>query len=126
MSILQYKKPEKELGKHYIVEYMDCDSAKLSHVAHVEQAFLDAAEKSNATIINHTFHQFQPQGVSGIVLIAESHFSIHTWPEHGYASVDIFTCGEEMNPDIAVHTLKKHIDSKKMKVYIVERGLTNE
>lgn len=66
---------------------------------------LEAARRSGATIIGHQFHQFTPHGVSGVVLIAESHLSIHTWPERGYAAVDIFTCGTTMRPEVAIAVL---------------------
>jgi len=83
-----------ELGKHYLVELINCDPEKLKYVESVEDIFISAAEKSNATILKHYFKQFDPVGVSGIMLIAESHFSIHTWPDHNYAAFDIFSCGK--------------------------------
>ncbi|MDZ4838756.1 MAG: polyamine aminopropyltransferase [Bacteroidota bacterium] len=100
------------LGRHIIVEYYDCSSEILSDVNHIEQAMLDAAKIAGATIINSTFHHFSPFGVSGVVVIQESHLAIHTWPEFGYASVDIFTCGTEVNPWVAYNYLLENFQAK--------------
>lgn len=81
------------LGHHLLVEFSGCDPAALADLAQVSAAMLQAAEASGATIVTHSFHHFSPHGVSGAVIIAESHLAIHTWPEHGFAAVDFFTCG---------------------------------
>lgn len=81
------------LGHHLLVEFSGCDAAALSDLARVSSAMLQAAEASGATIVTHSFHHFSPHGVSGAVIIAESHLAIHTWPEHGFAAVDFFSCG---------------------------------
>ncbi len=86
------------LGQHIIVEYYGCPPEVLNDVTHIEQTMLGAAKIAGATIINSTFHHFSPFGVSGVVVIQESHLAIHTWPEYGYASVDVFTCGSQVNP----------------------------
>jgi S-adenosylmethionine decarboxylase len=93
------------LGRHIIVELCDCPLATLADADLVERALVAAAERSGATILGHRFHRFAPHGVSGVVIIAESHLTIHTWPEHGYAAVDIFTCGPAMQPERAVEAL---------------------
>lgn len=111
------------LGDHYIVELVDCDPATLEQVATVENILLDAAKQSHATVIDSQFKQFEPAGVSGVILIAESHFTIHTWPEHAYAAVDIFTCGQDMDADIAVHVLKRRFEAKNIRVCIIKRGI---
>ena len=95
------------LGRHIIVEYYNCSSELLNDVVHIEKSMEGAAEDSGATIINSTFHHFSPYGVSGVVVIQESHLAIHTWPEYGYASVDIFTCGDTVNPWVAYQILKE-------------------
>ena len=82
------------LGRHIIVEYYDCDSETLRQPKLVEQYMKQAAILTNATIVESFFHHFSPWGVSGAVIIAESHLTIHTWPEYGYAAVDLFTCGD--------------------------------
>jgi len=115
------KNKEKEFGKHYLIEFIDCDPDKLKYVKEVEDIFIRAAQKSGATILNYYFHQFKTCGVSGVILIAESHFSIHTWPEDCYAAGDIHTCGE-MYPEKAIEVMKDAFRSKRVKVQIISRG----
>src|SRR6185369_187493 len=86
------------LGRHIIVEFYGCPQELLNEVTHIEQSFIQAAQASDATVINSTFHHFSPFGVSGVVVIQESHLAIHTWPEFGYAAIDIFTCGHTVDP----------------------------
>ncbi|MFN7954690.1 MAG: adenosylmethionine decarboxylase [bacterium] len=88
----------KALGRHLLVEYSGCDHATLKEVPRIQALMEEAARVSGATIVQTCFHQFNPYGVSGVVVIAESHLAIHTWPEHGYASVDIYTCGDSVDP----------------------------
>ena len=95
------------LGRHIIVEYYDCDPTLMNEVSYIEQSMEQAAEASGATIINSTFHHFSPYGVSGVVVIQESHLAIHTWPEYGYASVDLFTCGGSVDPWVAYRELRE-------------------
>lgn len=86
------------LGRHVIVELYDCKPSLLDDVTYVQNAMQKAAQEAGATIINLTFHHFSPYGVSGVVVIQESHLAIHTWPEWGFASIDLFTCGESTDP----------------------------
>ena len=81
------------LGRQMTIEFYDCKSATLTDAAALEKVFLRAAELSGAHVVDSVFHSFQPQGVSGVVVISESHFAVHAWPEHDYAAVDLFTCG---------------------------------
>jgi len=81
------------LGHHLLVEFTGCDATFLADLDRVTSAMLRAAEASGATVVTHSFHHFSPYGVSGAVIIAESHLAIHTWPEHGFAAVDFFSCG---------------------------------
>ncbi len=115
------EKLSQQFGKHYLIEMMECDSEKIKFVENVRQTMLRAAKKSNATILKHFFHQFKPTGVSGIVVIAESHLSIHTWPEKNYAAIDIFTCGE-MDIKTAIDEFKKGFNAKKATYNIIPRG----
>ena len=84
---------------------------------------LNAAEETGATIIGEIFHQFSPQGVTGVVAIAESHLCIHTWPEYGYAAVDIFTCGDSFNPTEAAHLIIGKLESDDPDLSEVIRGI---
>ncbi|MFH1076803.1 MAG: adenosylmethionine decarboxylase [Pseudomonadota bacterium] len=112
----------KSLGKHIILELYGCHPDILNDRTAIEGVITEAVVKSGATIIKPFFHQFAPQGVSGIVVIAESHFAIHTWPEYGYAAVDIFTCGETINCDAAAHFVKEHLKAKSMQAMEIKRG----
>jgi S-adenosylmethionine decarboxylase proenzyme len=82
------------LGHHLLADLKGCDPSRLSDLACVREAMLEAARVSGATIITHTFHHFAPLGISGVVIVSESHLAIHTWPEHAFAAVDFFTCGK--------------------------------
>ncbi|AFM03665.1 S-adenosylmethionine decarboxylase proenzyme [Bernardetia litoralis DSM 6794] len=94
------------LGRHIIVELYDCKPSLLDDVTYVQNAMQNAAQQAGATIINLTFHHFSPYGVSGVVVIQESHLAIHTWPEWGFASIDLFTCGESTDPWKCYRVLK--------------------
>lgn len=110
-------------GLHYIMELGDCDAEILKYVPAIKEILQDAAQRSKATVLHEHYHQFEPFGVSGFVLIAESHFSIHTWPENGYASVDIQTCGDTMDAQMAVRIIRDGLCAGKVHCRTVERGL---
>ena len=97
----------KILGRHLIAELAGCSCQLLDDSDLLEQHLNEAVRRSGATIVRSVFHRYNPQGVSGIVIIAESHFSIHTWPEYDYAAVDFFTCGDTVNPYKAFDYLNK-------------------
>lgn len=122
-SIMSADAIEHPIGKHYLVELIKCAPEKLKFATEVEPLFLRAAEESEATILHHVFHQFEPEGVSGLILIAESHFSLHTWPEKNYAAVGIFTCGTRMNPQRAIEVLKAGFEAQETRVRVVRRGI---
>ena len=91
----------KALGTHIVCELSGCNAAMLTDVDAVAEMMEQAALEANATPITKAFHRFQPQGVSGVVVIQESHLSIHTWPETGYAAMDFYTCGDHTDPWLA-------------------------
>ncbi len=95
------------LGRHILVEFSDCNSEVLNDVAIIEKSMIEAAQIAGATVINSNFHHFSPFGVSGVVVIQESHLAIHTWPEYRYAAVDLFTCGETVDPWVSFEHLKQ-------------------
>jgi S-adenosylmethionine decarboxylase len=95
------------IGKHCILELYGCDSGKLNDEAFLRSAITHAAQRAGATLLNLITHHFEPQGVTGLALLAESHISIHTWPESGYAAVDVFTCGDHTMPELACQTLRE-------------------
>jgi S-adenosylmethionine decarboxylase len=110
------------LGHHLILEMMDCPFDLLGDPEHVARIMTSAVELSGATIIQPFFHQFAPQGVSGVIIISESHFTIHTWPEHGYAAVDIFTCGDAIDMGIATKTLRSGFKAGTIRQKTLLRG----
>jgi len=103
-SNLSLELPNKYLGRHLIIEVYGCSFEKLNDAEKLRKVMISAAKRAGATILGDFFHKFNPHGVSGIVVIAESHISIHTWPEYGYAAIDIYTCG-----DIDVELIKREL-----------------
>ncbi len=85
------------LARHTLLELGGCDAALLNDPATLEALLLEAVRKAGGTVVTRVFHTFSPHGVSGVVVIAESHVAIHTWPEHGCAAVDIFSCGAKLD-----------------------------
>ena len=111
------------LGRHILAEFFECDSNVLNNPELVEKYMIEAALECGATIVNKCFHLFTPHGVSGVVIISESHLAIHTWPEYGYAAVDLFTCGEQCDPKVSYEFLKRKFNSKDAKYSQLNRGL---
>jgi S-adenosylmethionine decarboxylase len=109
-----YHEPGFALGRHITIEYYDCAPDVLLDKDRVESILLKAAKESGATIVSSSFHQFEPQGVSGVVIIAESHFTVHAWPEHNYAAVDIFTCADSIDLDTAIHSIESQFSSRRV------------
>ena len=111
------------LGKHLLLELKDCDREVLNDLDFLKGILLAAANEAGATVLGESFHQFKPHGVSGVVIIAESHLFIHTWPECGYAAVDIFTCGDSVQPGKAARKLIKGIGAKSHSILEIQRGI---
>ncbi len=109
-------------GDHYLVDLHGCDADIIGATEPTEAALLSAARQCGATIIEYHFHQFAPQGVSGMILIAESHLSVHTWPEDGFVAVDIFSCGEHMVPEVAIRVLEEAFNAERVDMMKVTRG----
>ena len=98
-----------KVGKHCILELYDCDARKLDDEAFLKTTITTAAKRAGATLISLIAHRFEPQGVTGLALLAESHISIHTWPESCYAAVDVFTCGDHTMPEEACEVLRREL-----------------
>jgi S-adenosylmethionine decarboxylase len=111
------------LGTHLLVELRDCKPDILKDLNKVKNAMVFAAKEAKATIVDVSFHKFNPIGISGMVVIAESHLSIHTWPEYSYAAVDIFTCGDIIKPEVAASYLIKEFKSKNPSIVELKRGI---
>ena len=108
-------------GEHYLIDFHDCDPNLIKFADPIRKIVLRAAKECGATILQQFFHQFEPEGVTGVVMIAESHISIHTWPENGFAAVDIFSCGE-MRPQVAVDIMREDFRARESILKHVVRG----
>lgn len=113
----------KILGRHLIAEMTGCNRKILDDLQLLETHLNESVRQSGATIVKSVFHRYNPQGVSGVVVIAESHISIHTWPEYGYAAVDFFTCGDAVDPYKAYEYLKDCLESQDAHVTDLRRGM---
>ena len=113
------------LGRQILVEFYHCNPQVLNDQEGIALAMGEAARLSGATVVEEVFHLFNPHGVSGVVVIAESHLSIHTWPEYGYAAVDLFTCGDDIKPEKAFEHLKKLLEAQSVSVMELKRGILN-
>ena len=100
------------IGRHCILELYQCDHMKLNDEAFIRTTITSSAKLAGAKLINLVTHSFKPQGVTGLALLAESHISIHTWPEIGYAAIDVFTCGDHTMPEKACKLLVKDFLAK--------------
>ena len=110
------------LGKHVLAEFYDCDTGLLNDPEIIERFMNEAAEVSGATIVQSVFHMFSPHGVSGVVVVAESHLAVHTWPEYGYAAVDYFSCGP-VDSGAAIRFLQEKLSAEKVTTREIERGI---
>ena len=123
------KRAEKEvnrlhaLGTHLLLELKECNSKTLGNLEFVQETLKNAALEAKATIVEVAFHEFSPFGISGMVVIAESHLAIHTWPEYGYAAVDVFTCGDLIDPRVAAKFLIEKFESKNPSIIEMKRGI---
>jgi polyphosphate kinase len=115
--------PGKPLGQHLLLDLFNCDAQIISSLQGVKTSMLEAAARAQATVVQLVFHEFSPFGISGVVVIAESHLAIHTWPEHRYAAVDIFTCGDVLEPKVAAEYLAQLLGATQVSVVQLERGL---
>src|SRR5207245_3430862 len=95
----------------------------INNLEAVKSSLIEAAKRAQATIVDVVFHEFNPFGISGVVVIAESHLSIHTWPEYRYAAVDVFSCGEGLEPEIAVNYLVEQFGAERASVVEMQRGV---
>ncbi len=113
-------------GVHIIAELSGCDVNKLSNLEGVREALLESARRANSQVIDVVMHKFSPLGISGVALIAESHISVHTWPEYGYAAIDIYTCGSSCWPALGCDYLASFFEAKSVQTMSVRRGLNNQ
>jgi S-adenosylmethionine decarboxylase proenzyme len=109
-----------------LLELKECNPRLLDDLDYIRTALLRAASDVGVHIVGESFHHFRPQGVTGILAIAESHISIHTWPEYAYAAADIFTCGSSFQPSKAAAILIQLLESKSQVITEVRRGLLTD
>jgi len=114
------------LGRHLLLELKDCNKEVLDDLDFLRDCLNEAAVRCRATVVGESFYHFSPYGVSGVVNIAESHISIHTWPEYGYAAVDVFTCGDEVEPEEAVKFIAERLEAKSNSLIELRRGIIEE
>jgi S-adenosylmethionine decarboxylase proenzyme len=110
------------ISHHYLIEFYGIPSEKLDDLEWIQAHMLTSLSGSGATYVNHYFHKFTPQGVSGVIVIAESHLSIHTWPESEYAALDVFTCGDKAIADSILNHLTTEFNPTSSKVKYLLRG----
>ena len=109
-------------SKHFLLELYRCDYEKLNDQSFLRCILNNAAKLANATVLNIISNKFEPQGVTVIALLAESHLSIHTWPELNYSAVDIFTCGQKMRPDLACKYLIEAVTAEEHLLRVINRN----
>ena len=114
------------LGIHLLLELNECNPKLLNDVDFIRQALLSTAHEVGATVVGESFHRFSPQGVTGILAIAESHISIHTWPEFAYAAADIFACGSSFRPREAADILIAKLECQDPDIFEHQRGMTQK
>jgi S-adenosylmethionine decarboxylase len=111
-----------ELGQHFLVEFIGCDASIIDDEIRLRDDVLRAVALSGAHIIKDVFHKFAPQGVTGIVVIAESHVAIHSWPEHQYLACDVFSCSRRMDVQALISDLQASIKATEVIVQEIARG----
>ncbi len=109
-------------SKHLLLELYNCDFDKLNDESFLRCSLNNAAKLAGATVLNLISNKFEPQGVTAIALLAESHLSIHTWPESRYSAVDIFTCGQNMNPEKASKHLMENLNAEEHLLRVIYRN----
>ncbi|MGE5580116.1 MAG: adenosylmethionine decarboxylase [Bacillota bacterium] len=111
------------LGRHVLAEVFGCEFRILNDLDRIREILVSAALTAGAEVRETAFHRFSPQGVSGVVVISESHIAIHTWPELGYAALDVFTCGERVDPWVALDAIVKDFGSTNVTAQEMKRGV---
>lgn len=110
------------LGRHFLAEFYNCSREILNDKNSIADIMTKAVEASKATVIKPFFHQFSPQGISGIIVIAESHLAIHTWPEFRFAAVDLFSCGD-FDFTEALRFIRDNLAAEKYSILSIKRGI---
>jgi S-adenosylmethionine decarboxylase proenzyme len=109
------------LGKHLLLDFFHCKMDGLDNVFIVKDLICKVAEVLGATVVSNNFHHFTPLGVSGVLIITESHITIHTWPEYDFAAIDIFYCGK-LNIEAGIQLLKALLQTENVTIQEFHRG----
>lgn len=107
-------------GTHILADFWS--EKKIEEKKEIKRLLLGSAKEAKSSPLKISIYKFSPQGITGLVLLAESHIAVHTWPEIGYVAIDIFTCGKDTMPDKALDYFKKELSPQKVVVNKVERG----
>jgi S-adenosylmethionine decarboxylase len=111
----------KSVGRHLIIEMWGCRNLDSTEI--VERALREVVRACDLTLLDLNVYPFSPIGVTGVAVVAESHVMVHTWPEHGYAAVDVFTCGEQSDPEAALLPLRDFFSPERVQVMEISRGI---
>jgi len=111
-----------ELGRHALADLYNCKNEILNDVDKIKEVIETSCKEANLTVVKSIYHNFEPIGVSGVTILAESHITIHTWPEHNFVSIDAFTCGNNMKPSLVCHILADKFKSDKPDIKEYKRG----
>ena len=114
------------LGRHLLLELKICNEEVLDDLDFLKDCLNEAAIQSGATVVGESFYHFSPYGVSGVVNIAESHIAIHTWPEYRYAAVDVFTCGNDVDPEKAARWITEKLEAQSHSLIELRRGIMED
>ncbi|MEM3833122.1 MAG: adenosylmethionine decarboxylase [Thermoprotei archaeon] len=123
LDVREQENIKSTVGRHLIAELFNCDEQILTDVDRIREIFVKAAKEAKMHVVKAYFHRFNPHGVSGMVIVAESHLSIHTWPEHGYAAVDIYVCGNDADPWNAYRIIVTELKAKQVTALELKRGI---
>ena len=114
------------LGRHLLLELKICNEEVLDDLNFLKECLNEAAIQCGATVVGESFYHFSPYGVSGVVNIAESHIAIHTWPEYRYAAVDVFTCGNNVDPEKAAKLIIERLEAQSHSLIELRRGIIED
>ncbi|HHP7245331.1 MAG TPA: adenosylmethionine decarboxylase [Elainellaceae cyanobacterium] len=114
-------RPLAPVGLHCILELYGCPATRLNDTALIRDLLKGSADRARSTFLGDLIHQFSPHGITALALLAESHISIHTWPEEGYAAIDVFTCGEHTQPEQACHYLIEQLEARHHSLCVLPR-----
>ena len=110
------------MGKHFLLDLKECNTQLLDDLDFIKKVLHSVSKNAGDAVIGESFHRFLPQGVSGVVLITGAHLCIHTWPEYGYAAIDVFTYGDLFKPEEAAKLITEMLESKNPAIVELKRG----